>query len=169
MFKKLQTEHREWSIKNFGEQEVEDFQLGLIEEVGELAHSVLKRKQGIRNTEGHDLLIRDAVGDITLYLIGLASCLDVSLNDYNRDYYIHEDMFTVKNISSRINHVLNSPLPTISYYENSIYSVFYVLSGFSGKEGFDYEQTVKETWANVKKRDWVNDPDAVEHDRSTLK
>ena len=75
MFDKLQKEHAVWSKKNFGEQDLEDYELGLIEEVGELAHSVLKRKQGIRNNENHDELIKDAIGDITIYLIGFCNCI----------------------------------------------------------------------------------------------
>jgi len=34
MFKQLQEEHKAWALKNFGEQDVDDYALGLIEEVG---------------------------------------------------------------------------------------------------------------------------------------
>jgi NTP pyrophosphatase (non-canonical NTP hydrolase) len=44
------------------------------EEMGELAHAVLKQSQGIRGTrEDHDADMRDAIGDIVIYLAGLCS------------------------------------------------------------------------------------------------
>jgi NTP pyrophosphatase (non-canonical NTP hydrolase) len=60
--------------------------LGMVEEVGELAHAYLKRAQGIRGTTAeHDAAIRDAIGDILIYMLDFASLegLNVSriLND----------------------------------------------------------------------------------------
>lgn len=44
--------------------------LGIAEEVGELCHAVLKQHQGIRGSyEDHDQKIRDAVGDILVFLL----------------------------------------------------------------------------------------------------
>jgi NTP pyrophosphatase (non-canonical NTP hydrolase) len=48
--------------------------LGVVEEVGELAHANLKEKQGIRGTtEEHIEAEKDAVGDILIYLTGYCS------------------------------------------------------------------------------------------------
>jgi NTP pyrophosphatase (non-canonical NTP hydrolase) len=48
--------------------------MGVVEEVGELAHHILKRKQGIRGTpEYHHVEIRDACADIIIYLTGVAT------------------------------------------------------------------------------------------------
>jgi len=63
--------HKPWLEHNFPQQQPHDALLGLVEEVGELAHAHLKMEQGIR---GMDDEIRfrtdayDAIGDILIYL-----------------------------------------------------------------------------------------------------
>ena len=66
---RFQDEVSAWSRSNFGDGESVDPLLGLAEEVGELCHAFLKRKQGIRGTPAeHQSAIVDAIGDITIYL-----------------------------------------------------------------------------------------------------
>jgi len=66
---RLQQTHSEWAKRNFPNAVSNDALLGVVEEVGELAHAVLKRKQGIRGTaQEHHAEIIDAVGDIVMYL-----------------------------------------------------------------------------------------------------
>jgi NTP pyrophosphatase (non-canonical NTP hydrolase) len=66
----LQSEHADWLAHNFPEQKTHEPLLGLVEEVGELAHCHLKHDQGIRGYD--DSTYRedaaDAVGDIVIYL-----------------------------------------------------------------------------------------------------
>lgn len=65
---------RQWSLKNFGEQSYVNPLLGVVEEVGELNHAVLKMRQGIRGDK--DFLkeqAEDAVGDILIYLADFCS------------------------------------------------------------------------------------------------
>lgn len=70
----IQAEHLKWTEKNFPDQVADDCFKGVVEEVGELAHADLKKKQGIRgDAEGHDAEARDAVGDIMIYLMGYCS------------------------------------------------------------------------------------------------
>lgn len=68
----IQAEVETWARKNFGPP-VPPFHrplLGVVEEVGELAHAQLKKEQGIRGTaEEHDVKAMDAIGDICLYLM----------------------------------------------------------------------------------------------------
>lgn len=57
--------------------------LGVAEESGELAHAVLKFKQGIR---GYDLEktrteVADAIGDIIIYAMGVADCLGINVEE----------------------------------------------------------------------------------------
>jgi NTP pyrophosphatase (non-canonical NTP hydrolase) len=64
-----QVEHLNWVEKNFPDQKPYQPLLGLAEEVGELSHAFLKREQGCRGTaEEHDKEIKDAVGDIFVFL-----------------------------------------------------------------------------------------------------
>lgn len=57
--------------------------LGVAEESGELAHAVLKFKQGIRGYDfekTHDE-VGDAIGDIIIYAMGVADQLDISVEE----------------------------------------------------------------------------------------
>jgi NTP pyrophosphatase (non-canonical NTP hydrolase) len=66
---RIQEEQFEWSKANFGPQDPMLPLLGVVEEVGELCHAVLKRKQGIRMNEDHLAMEKDAIGDIVIYLM----------------------------------------------------------------------------------------------------
>ena len=69
MLKKLQEEQKPWCDHNFGtDRPTWQPLLGAVEELGELAHSYLKRVQGIRNGENHIEEAKDAVADIIIYL-----------------------------------------------------------------------------------------------------
>ena len=66
-FGELQAQVGHWSLKNFGEDPPVWKFVGMVEEVGELAHALLKKKQGIRITEDHEAKAKDAVGDLLVY------------------------------------------------------------------------------------------------------
>ena len=68
----MQEELAEWQAKNFKGTTTDDMILGMVEELGELAHCILKRKQGIRNfnkldTEEIKAKIGDAFADVVIY------------------------------------------------------------------------------------------------------
>lgn len=74
-FEQLQQEQREWSLKNFGPHDAIDPLLGAFEELGELAHAVLKQRQGIRGTaEEHEAAAKDAVADTIIFLADYCTC-----------------------------------------------------------------------------------------------
>lgn len=86
----LQIEHRLWLERNFPNQQEHDALLGLIEELGELAHAHLKMSQGIRgSSEAHQDAASDAIGDIVIYLASycntngyhLAQCVQVAWDE----------------------------------------------------------------------------------------
>lgn len=65
-----QKELADWQEYNFGISSVEDMVLGMSEELGELAHWILKRKQGIREgANGNDCKaeIADAFADVVVF------------------------------------------------------------------------------------------------------
>ena len=157
MFKQLQEQHKEWAFANFGEQETEDYALGMIEEVGELAHAVLKRKQGIRNNENHDDNIKDAIGDIVIYLIGFCNSEDIDLQDSftSTKHYSYPDYSCVP-ISLTISNLIENKT------KFEVIMLLNVLICFCGSEGIDFEETVLNTWNNVvSKRNWKKNPDCV--------
>lgn len=69
----LQREHAEWQEKNFGFPSPEQLFLGVVEEVGELAHAQLKMAQGIRGVGEAD--VKDAVGDVVIFLAGFCTAM----------------------------------------------------------------------------------------------
>ena len=71
--RQLQREMREWSERNFGEQPSYQPLLGVVEELGELAHAQLKEEQGIRTNENHIEDAQDAVGDLLIFLMNYCS------------------------------------------------------------------------------------------------
>jgi NTP pyrophosphatase (non-canonical NTP hydrolase) len=79
-FAQLQAEQRAWCKYNFPSQEAYHPLLGIIEEVGELAHAHLKGEQHIRIGGEHISLIRaakkDAIGDIVIFLAGYCNAHD---------------------------------------------------------------------------------------------
>jgi len=97
----LQSEHGEWLKHNFPDQEKHDALLGVMEEIGELAHAHLKYQQGIRGYTMTEYYAdaSDAIGDIVIYLASYCNANHLNL-------------------------------------------------------GFCLDQT----WARVKKRDWIKDP-----------
>lgn len=69
----VQLEHRTWLNHNFPNQTIEQTVLGMVEEVGELAHHLLKRAQGIRGDGvDHEAEIKDALADFIIFAMDLA-------------------------------------------------------------------------------------------------
>jgi NTP pyrophosphatase (non-canonical NTP hydrolase) len=68
-FIQIQAELLEWQTRNFPDRLSWEPVMGAMEELGELAHAHLKEHQKIRNTENHVENARDAVADITIYLL----------------------------------------------------------------------------------------------------
>jgi|WetSurMetagenome_2_1015567.scaffolds.fasta_scaffold10221_5 NTP pyrophosphatase (non-canonical NTP hydrolase) len=95
--KQLQQEHLTWSLENFPDNRDPIHPvLGVVEEVGELSHALLKQAQGIRGSHAeHEAAAQDAIGDIVIYLCDVCS-----------------------------------------------------------RRGWDFDEIVYRTWAQVKQRDW---------------
>lgn len=70
----LQVELKKWAKKNFPKTSAIEQFLGIVEEVGELSHCVLKTKQKIRGGIVDKRLEEiDAIGDIAIYLINFCN------------------------------------------------------------------------------------------------
>lgn len=66
----MQNEVEAWSKKNFPNNSAMEPLLGIVEEVGELSHAVLKQRQNIRGTPTeHELAAQDAIGDLLIYVL----------------------------------------------------------------------------------------------------
>ena len=67
----FQQEVYDWSVKNFGLDEDPDIRVfGMVEELGELCHALLKSKQSIRRIDDKRAreLVEDAIGDLMVYV-----------------------------------------------------------------------------------------------------
>ena len=75
----LQEEVHNWRNDNFPISNDTEMLLGVTEELGELAHAHLKQMQNIRVNENHNANIKDAIGDIVIFLMGYCSYRHLSL------------------------------------------------------------------------------------------
>ena len=81
----IQHEHHAWAVRNFPGSTPWQALLGVMEEGGELAHAYLKQSQMIRTDEDHRAAARDAVGDITIYLMHFCT-----LMGWDLEYVVEE-------------------------------------------------------------------------------
>lgn len=78
----LQSEQHEWSARNFPNATPDEPFMGIVEEVGELSHALLKGKQGIRGTpEEHEAAAKDALGDIFIFMLHFCNLRGWNLHD----------------------------------------------------------------------------------------
>ena len=86
----LQREAKDWQTKNFKKQKPYQPLLGIVEEVGELAHAHLKQEQGIR--KGEDFLGQkvDAIGDVIVFLAHYCNLSGIDLE--NAVYYTWQEV-----------------------------------------------------------------------------
>jgi NTP pyrophosphatase (non-canonical NTP hydrolase) len=84
----LQFQHKAWLAKNFPNQKLHEPLLGLMEEVGELAHAHLKHDQEIRGLAEIKQAYEkkeDAIGDIVIYLASYCNTNSFDLDRCVRD------------------------------------------------------------------------------------
>jgi NTP pyrophosphatase (non-canonical NTP hydrolase) len=80
----VQAEARAWRREAYPDTSGMMFQaLGVAEETGELSHAVLKYKQGIRGYDRDKTRaeVADAIGDIYIYMCGVADELEIDVVD----------------------------------------------------------------------------------------
>lgn len=78
----LQQEVEDWTGTNFPQAEATDILLGVVEEVGEMAHAHLKKKQEIRGDGRlHQMEIIDAIGDVIVYLTHYSILMGINLEE----------------------------------------------------------------------------------------
>ena len=144
---------QDWRDKNFTSNTKEHMMLGILEEIGELCHAVLKREQGIRsgvNPVESQRLIDDAIGDISIAAVGLITCkplgtlsLAARLEPIIR--MAHQLIFAIANGAE----------PS----EANITRLLNAVQDFSDSEGGDYIKTVQQTAKGVMQRNWLKDKD----------
>ncbi len=151
-WQKLQIEVGKWSLKNFGEQPAERRILGMIEELGELVHAILKQEQNIRDTSMQDEW--DAIGDLVIYILDYCYILELDIENIvdslipcDIDAPINQQIFNIANALSllpdnpaRRRHILGCIL---NHLKNICMS----------REN-NFESCIESTWYRVQQRDW---------------
>jgi NTP pyrophosphatase (non-canonical NTP hydrolase) len=74
-----------WQSKNFPDCEEWELALGVCEESGELAQCVLKLYRGIRADEFNEDRLKDTIGDIVIYLMGICGARNWTLAEILRE------------------------------------------------------------------------------------
>lgn len=162
----------EWAIRNFRDKRMPE--LGIIEEIGEAAHCVLKRFQGIRGFENKDYFIAeltDALADTIIYLCDWCFTHNAFFK-FGRNHLPVEN--TEHNERRVITHLLQVSAGLMAYTETetdrkitpaeeATYCMLAqrVATGieFWGEiYEIDVRLAVAATWAKVSQRDWVTRP-----------
>lgn len=159
----LIAERDEWVARNFppyeGEIPGNDSILGVMEELGELAHAHLKAKQGIRGTQAeHDAAAKDAIGDITVYLLGVMSAHmkpeDVGLPRTAKDTPTSEQaLFEIGSWVGILCGYAEVPEAN-NNWKLAVNGILKYLEAYCTYRYWDYDQIVMDTWGHVKERDW---------------
>jgi len=165
----IQSELKDWTKYNFGEQESIIPIYGIIEEIGELTHAHLKELQNIRKS---DFLAdkADAIGDITIYLLNYFNCINVDISIIDKLSNIEFNTTDQKYINSIILklNINIGKLSESTFYDSSYkstnfdytypYLILYNLCAYTKCMELDFLTIVNETWEEVKLRDWKKFP-----------
>lgn len=146
-----------WIAHNFPNSDKTDTILGVVEEYGEFTHAYLKQKQAIRGTaEQHDEDMKDAIGDMTVYLLGVMS--------YSGQY---PGMVQPRQLLTTIDEcifALSGPVDRICELQfrpqvrAPITRLIEVLERICAIKGWSFADIVTDTWAGVSQRDWIKYP-----------
>jgi NTP pyrophosphatase (non-canonical NTP hydrolase) len=143
---------------------------GMVEELGELAHARLKRRQGIRHTPEECVAMeRDAIGDMGIYLCDFASrtgiVLAAELERQGRRFAGWRSnpvsdvrAFGLLSLDAAV--LLSDFADDVEYEEAGAKAgdVLGALIYYAERRGWDFLGILNETWAGVSKRDWRADP-----------
>jgi NTP pyrophosphatase (non-canonical NTP hydrolase) len=166
ILKKLQPEQAAWAKRNFGDR-ISALQglLGVVEEVGELAHAVLKKWQGIRGTpEEHDEAIKDACADVVIFMLDYCNMEGFELYDALSLHHATMQADVVGGPHAELQRVvialgqLNLADLTNQAQPKHAGKVIAELQRFCDASQLDLWALVEITWLHVKQRDWVKYP-----------
>jgi hypothetical protein len=170
--RKVMKEQKAWSLHNFGPTTPEnqsDPLIGVIEELGELAHAVLKKKQGIRGTpEEHNAAMFDAVGDMQIFLLDAMNRFGIPFSPQFADRLpgcAEDSRNKQKSFLWHAANITTCCFPA-GYEESSeesreaaVRQILCNIWALAGSLGVDPLAALVQTWENtVSKRDWVRYP-----------
>jgi NTP pyrophosphatase (non-canonical NTP hydrolase) len=151
----------EWAKLNFT---VHSPKLGILEEIGELTHCILKRAQRIRGFEDFSFFVthlKDAIGDTMVYLLhDLRMAEEILIWDDNKfnidDLTTDTTIENLEAIMGELSECAGQHLQGLQYYGQLNYreSILSILDNLCACYGFSLLEIIEETWAKVSKRNW---------------
>lgn len=162
-FAELMTEHREWSLRNFGPHTAVDPLEGLIEELGELAHARVKGRQGIRGTPADFIeKEKDAIGDIVVFLADYTTCRGMTPK---HDWTLQTPQEPSRpgpptaqramlGLARGVGELAGAEMDNMDD-QWALNEILDWLVHYCNAREFDLKSIVTETWATVSKRDWT--------------
>jgi NTP pyrophosphatase (non-canonical NTP hydrolase) len=168
IFQELDRPYREWRERNFPQNDASHQLLGMIEEVGELAHAWLKKEQGIRGTEDQHMAdLKDAVGDIAIFTLGYVQLLEIKVEDVSK-FYHHPSSLALKDGTVDIYiRQISKNLGRVCAWHGSgfnetsarvIGNFLGAVDAFCIRMEWSFADIVDVTGVNVLQRDWVTSP-----------
>lgn len=164
----LQDEHAAWATKNFGERrDLRHPAMGIVEEVGELFHAVLKSEQGIRGTrEEHEAAIRDAIGDVCIYAIDYTTRLGLRLKDvlksesFEVEIKLDDPLFLAVKSATQAYRAATQEVGAAATVigAEAVDLLTVAMAALCNARGWSLHAVVEETWDAVAKRDWTRNP-----------
>ena len=154
---RVKAEQYEWSLENFGRHPAADPALGLIEELGELSHAILKQRQNIRgSSEEHDAAAKDAVGDMAIYLLDVVSSISSQIvRPLETPHSTVPVFFLSTSVGALAMHVGQNNFSSVPQIAELILNA---LNTYCLQRGWSFAEILDETWAQVKQRNWKKNP-----------
>lgn len=152
-FRRLIDERMEWHSRNFPGSDPQEAIFGCMEEAGELAHAHLKEIQGIRVNEDHVAKAKDAIGDLTIFLLGPMNQYGFLPLGYQHHGEYTADEALLK-IGWSVGYLCNN-LEDTGLARLGIGRIMRFAHAYCKARDWDYEAIVESTWQEVKQRDWT--------------
>lgn len=137
--------------------------MGIFEEAGELCHAQLKLEQGIRGSrEGHELAMRDAIGDISIYMMNYLSGIGVALPSFSArsDVSSTDDQQCIRKSVMSIYRLAGKIDCSDPHSEHRVKHLISGLLYLCALKGWILDEIIRETWAEIGKRDWRQYPES---------
>lgn len=161
----LVARHNVWVNHNFPGPNMPNSSLGVLEEMGELAHCHLKLKQGIRGNEDLEADRQDSLADLLIYLLGVMDTVEYSSpvivqpqGPPDLDNYLLRLGSSCGELAYLTAASLTVNRGTIAY-EEVINQIVTYCSAYAGLLDIPLLPLVQETWAQVETRDWIAYPE----------
>lgn len=156
----------DWSTRCFKDKQASD--LGIVEEIGELVHCILKRYQGIRGYDSpvkFNAEVQDAFGDIGVYMLNHAGYHHIQFHEINfqrwpnasdRLYAAHI-MRHAANLMIYNNQRINGESVNRAMEKEAMSHIWTLAQAWAAEFGMDFDYTVVAAWQVVKQRAWDKD------------